>query len=310
MPEFFEFTFKSSTGINKIHAIKCIPDGTPKAIIQIAHGIGGNASRYKEFMEYLANNGYAVYANDHLGHGGSIVTGDEKGFFAEKNGWTHVVNDMVTLHDIASDELGSLPYVMLGHSMGSFLTRTYMIDHPDKYDYAILSGTGHQSRALVAAGRAAVEALVLAKGPHANGQMLNDMAFGSYLKKIPDARTPYDWLSRDAAHVDRYIKDPLLGFVCTASLYRDMLSGISYITNFSNIKKMNREKPVYFFSGDADPVGDYGEGVNKAYKAFCKAGLKDVFMRLYPGGRHEMLNETCKEQVYADILDWLNEKVS
>lgn len=309
MPAFTDFTFRSSTDINIIHAKKCIPDGSPRAVIQIAHGIAEHIDRYTEFMSFLADNGFAVYANDHLGHGGSVVTGDEKGFFAEKHGWNYVVEDMVKLHDIAHSEYPDVPYVMFGHSMGSFLTRNYIIDHPDKYDLAILSGTGHQSRALIVGGRAASEALVALNGAHGDGQKLNDIAFGSYLSRIPDARTPFDWLSRDAAQVDKYIADPMCGFICTASLYRDMMYGISYITSKSNIGKMDKDKPVYFMSGAADPVGDYGKGVGKAYKTFCDAGLKDVFMRLYPEGRHEMLNETNKEQVYSDILDWLNERL-
>ena len=309
MPVFTDFTFRSSTDINIIHARKCIPDRAPRAVIQIAHGISEHIDRYREFMSALAENGFAVYANDHLGHGGSIVTGDEKGFFAEKNGWSYVVGDMVKLHDMAEKEYPDIPYVMFGHSMGSFLTRNYIIDYPDKYDLAILSGTGHQSRALITGGRAVAETLVRLNGAHSNGQKLNDIAFGTYLSRISNARTPFDWLSCDSAEVDKYIADPLCGFVCTTSLYRDMMYGISYITSKSNINRMNKEKPVYFMSGAEDPVGDYGKGVEKAYKAFCDAGLKDVFMRLYPEGRHEMLNEKCKGRVYADILDWLNERI-
>ena len=135
------------------------------------------------------------------------------------------------------------------------------------------------------------------------------MAFGSYCKKIENPRTPFDWLSRDSETVDRYIADPLCGFVCKCSLYRDMMKGLKFLTNQKNIEKMNLDAPVYFMSGAEDPVGDWSAGVEKAYKAFCKAGLKDVMIRLYPGGRHEMLNEINYEEVQQDILNWLNEKV-
>ena len=309
MPSFQDFYFQSSTGRTSIHALKCVPDGKPRAVVQIAHGIAEHIDRYRPFMEFLANNGFVVAGNDHLGHGKSIRVPAEQGFFAEKDGWWRVVDDMDKLHDIMSKEYPELPYVLFGHSMGSFLTRTYLIKHPDKYDAVILSGTGHQSPALVLGGNAAASVMAKLNGAIGDGAKLDSLAFGTYLSKIENPRTKFDWLSRDTEQVDKYIADPLCGFVGKIGLYRDMMQGIKFITNEKNIAQMNKEKPVYFMSGDGDPVGDYGKGVERAYKAFCNAGLHDVFMRLYPGGRHEMLNETNKEQVYQDILNWLNEKI-
>lgn len=308
MPSFQDFYFQSSTGRTSIHALKCVPDGKPRAVVQIAHGIAEHIDRYRPFMEFLADNGFVAAGNDHLGHGKSIRVPEEQGFFAEKDGWWRVVDDMDKLHDIMSKEYPELPYVLFGHSMGSFLTRTYLIKHPDKYDGVILSGTGHQSPALVLGGNAAASVMAKLNGAMGDGAKLDSLAFGSYLSKIENPRTKFDWLSRDAEQVDKYIADPLCGFVGKIGLYRDMMQGIKFITDKKNIAQMNKEKPVYFMSGNGDPVGDYGKGVVRAYKAFCDAGLHDVFMRLYPGGRHEMLNETNKEQVYQDILNWLNEK--
>ena len=309
MPSFQDFYFQSSTGRTSIHALKCVPDSKPRAVVQIAHGIAEHIDRYKPFMEFLADNGFVVAGNDHLGHGKSIRVPEEQGFFAEKDGWWRVVDDMDKLHDIMSKEYPELPYVLFGHSMGSFLTRTYLIKHPDKYDGVILSGTGHQSPALVLGGNAAASVMAKLNGAMGDGAKLDSLAFGTYLNKIENPRTKFDWLSRDTEQVDKYIADPLCGFVGKIGLYRDMMQGIKFITDKKNIAQMNKEKPVYFMSGDGDPVGDYGKGVERAYKAFCDAGLHDVFMRLYPGGRHEMLNETNKEQVYQDILSWLNEKI-
>ena len=309
MPSFQDLYFQSSTGRTSIHALKCVPDGKPRAVVQIAHGIAEHIDRYRPFMEFLADNGFVAAGNDHLGHGKSIRVPEEQGFFAEKDGWWRVVDDMDKLHDIMSNEYPELPYVLFGHSMGSFLTRTYLIKHPDKYDGVILSGTGHQSPALVLGGNAAASVMAKLNGAMGDGTKLDSLAFGSYLSKIANPRTKFDWLSRDAEQVDKYIADPLCGFVGKIGLYRDMMQGIKFITDKKNIAQMNKEKPVYFMSGDGDPVGDYGKGVERAYKAFCDAGLHDVFMRLYPGGRHEMLNETNKEQVYQDILNWLNEKI-
>ena len=309
MPSFQDFYFQSSTGRTSIHALKCVPDSKPRAVVQIAHGIAEHIDRYRPFMEFLADNGFVAAGNDHLGHGKSIRVPEEQGFFAEKDGWWRVVDDMDKLHDIMSNEYPELPYVLFGHSMGSFLTRTYLIKHPDKYDGVILSGTGHQSPALVFGGNAAASVMAKLNGAMGDGAKLDSLAFGTYLNKIENPRTKFDWLSRDTEQVDKYIADPLCGFVGKIGLYRDMMQGIKFITDKKNIAQMNKEKPVYFMSGDGDPVGDYGKGVERAYKAFCDAGLHDVFMRLYPGGRHEMLNETNKEQVYQDILSWLNEKI-
>ena len=299
--------YYDSKGVGQIHACRWTPEGEPKAIVQIIHGIAEFAQRYDGFAEYLNSLGYLVVAEDHMGHGQSVNGGGVQGYF--HGGWFRAVADSYELLTRTHREFPELPYVLFGHSMGSFLTRTYLIKHPDKYDGVILSGTGHQSPALVLGGNAAASVMVKLNGAMGDGTKLDSLAFGSYLSKIENPRTKFDWLSRDAEQVDKYIADPLCGFVGKIGLYRDMMHGIKFITDKKNIAQMNKEKPVYFMSGDGDPVGDYGKGVERAYKAFCDAGLHDVFMRLYPGGRHEMLNETNKEQVYQDILNWLNEKI-
>ena len=309
MPEFRDFYYSSSSGCNEIRARICVPDTPPKGVVQIAHGIAEHIERYDDFMRFLAENGFVAVGNDHLGHGKSAVTLEERGFFAERDGWDYVVHDMKRLRDQVREEYHDIPYIFFGHSMGSFLTRTFLILYPDLYDAAILSGTGHQSAALINGGYLAAQIITKLKGPRASGKALNDMAFGSYCKRIDNPRTPFDWLSRDNETVDRYIADPLCGFVCRCSLYRDMMGGLKFLTDQHNIDRMNKDAPVYFMSGAEDPVGDYGEGVQRAYKAFCDAGLKDVMIRLYPGGRHEMLNETNREDVKQDILHWLNDRI-
>ncbi len=309
MPTFTDFTFRSSTARNTIHARKCAPDSAPRAIVQIVHGIAEHINRYDDFMNFLAENGILAVGDDHLGHGQSVTEADDLGFFNDKDGWDYAVMDEERLHDIMVEEYPNIPYLFFGHSMGSFITRTLIIKHPEMYDAAIISGTGHQSKALVYGGGIMANAFVTLKGARSDGKALNDVAFGTYLSHIENPRTPFDWLSRDVAAVDKYIADPMCGFICKASLYRDMMGGVKFVTSQKNINKMNKEKPIYFMSGAEDPVGDYGVGVEKAYKAFCDAGLLDVKMRLYPGGRHEMLNETNHAEVYKDILDWINEKI-
>lgn len=309
MPEIRDFYFPSTNGKNKILARICTPDKPPKAVVQIAHGIAEHISRYDPFMFFLAENGYVAVGNDHLGHGLSAENEDGLGIFDTQNGWTYAVDDMKALRDQVRQDFHDIPYIFFGHSMGSFLTRTYLIRYPDQYDAAILSGTGQQSPALINAGFFAANLLTLLRGPGADGKLLNDMAFGSYCKKIDNPRTPFDWLSTNGENVDRYIADPLCGFVAKCSMYRDMMGGLKFLTKQSNIDKMNKDAPIYFMSGAEDPVGDYGAGVEKAYRAFCDAGLHDVTMKLYPGGRHEMLNETNREEVMQDILAWLDQRV-
>ncbi len=309
MPVFSDFTFRSSTARNTIRARKCVPDAHPRAVVQIVHGISEHIERYDAFMSFLAENGIVAVGDDHLGHGKSVIEPDDLGFFNDENGWDYVVMDEERLHDLMHEEYPDVPYIFFGHSMGSFITRTLIIKHPEIYDAAIISGTGHQSKALIYGGNLLANMLVKFNGSHADGQKLNDVAFGTYLSHIAEPRTPFDWLTRDEAVVDKYIADPMCGFVCTTSLYRDMMDGVKFVTTQNNIDKMDKAKPIYFMSGAEDPVGDYGVGVDRAYKAFCKAGLHDVKIRLYPGGRHEMLNETNNREVYKDILDWINEKI-
>lgn len=309
MPSFEDLFFNSCTSVNKIYARICRPDTQPRAIIQIVHGIAEYIERYDPFISFLAENGFVVVGDDHLGHGKSAASKEDLGFFAEKDGWNCVLKDLDSLRDIIRSDYPDLPYIFFGHSMGSFLTRTYIINNPEKYDAAILSGTGQQAKPVISSGLALASAIVKMKGPRADGTLLNNIAFGSYCNKIPGSTNQFDWLSRDAENVQKYSADPLCGFVAKASLYKDMMGGIKFVSTQANMDKMSKEQPVYFMSGDMDPVGDYGKGVEKAYKGFCKAGLHDVKMKLYPGGRHEMLNEINREEVFQDVLDWLNEKM-
>lgn len=310
MSEFKEFTFPSSTGKNTIYARVCVPEGEPRGVVQIAHGIAEHIGRYEGFMRFLADNGFVAVGNDHLGHGKSAAEPSERGIFDEKDGWDRVVDDMDILHDRMSEEYPGIPYIFFGHSMGSFLTRTYLIRHPDKPDLAVICGTGNQPRPLVAAGDLIAEASVKIGGPRKDGDKLNSIAFGSYNKGYEDVRTDFDWISRDPAVVDAYIADPDCGFIPTVSLFRDMMGGIKFMTDPSNLEKMNKDTPVFFIAGWDDPVGENGKGVKRAYKSFLDAGMKHVRIKLYPGARHELLNELNKDEVMHDILDWLLSKLA
>ena len=309
MHQFEEFTYESSTGVNQIHALRCKPEGEVRAVVQIAHGISEHIGRYRNFMAYLAEQGFVVAGNDHLGHGRSAVREEEKGVFCPQDGWNHAVQDMVQLHEQMSRDYPGKKYILLGHSMGSFLTRTYLADYPDKYDMAILSGTGHQNKMLIGFGNMIADGIIRKNGYVSDGTALCKLTMGNYLKKIDSPKTPFDWLSCDDEMNRIYMEDPLCGFTASTGMYADMLKGIRYVTDMKNITRMNREKPVLFVSGREDPVGDYGKGVERAYACFKKAGLKDVTMKLYKDGRHEMLNEVNRDEVYAYILAWISERI-
>ena len=309
MPTFKDFYFNSSTGKNKIHARMCVPDAEPRAIVQIIHGIAEYIDRYDEFMSFLADNGIIAVGTDHLGHGKSIESEEQTGFFAYDNGWDYVVRDEEVLRLAMHENYPELPIIVFGHSMGSFMTRTLLIRYPDAFNAAIISGTGNQGAALVNGGLIMGNLVTGLNGAHHYSKFLNNLAFGSYNKIYDNPKTEYDWLSRDEANVQKYIDDPLCGFIPSCSLFRDMMTGVKFITNKKNLTAMNKNMPVYFMSGDMDPVGECGKGVQKAYNNFLEAGMKDVSIKLYPGGRHEMLNEINKDEVYTDILAWLDSKI-
>ena len=246
---------------------------------------------------------------DHLGHGKSIEKPEQKGFFAAENGWDYVVRDEEILRKAMKKTYPGVPFILFGHSMGSFMARTHLIRYPGAFDAAIISGTGNQGAALVNGGHFMGSLVTAFKGAHHYSNFLNNLAFGSYNKNYANARTEFDWLTRNEEAVDKYMADPLCGFVPTCSLFRDMMTGVKFITNVKNLEAMDKDMPVYFMSGDMDPVGECGKGVQRAYDNFKKVGMKDVTMKLYKDGRHEMLNEINNKEVYGDILAWINGKI-
>ncbi len=308
MARMSESTFLSSDGKSELYYREYVPDGAAVGIVQIVHGIAEHIARYDRFARFLAENGYIVVAHDQLGHGKSIADDSSMGFFAEKNGWDTAVQDIRILHNMTVEKYPGKPYFLFGHSMGSFLARTYLIRFRSGLDGAVLSGTGQLKGAVVTVGRMVSHMEVRRHGPRYKSDRLNKMAFGSYNKKLGNVRTGYDWLSRDESAVDMYDEDPLCGFVPSAELLDDMLSGIAFIANPKNISRMKKDLPVMFLSGDCDPVGERGKGVIRSYKSFLKAGMTDVTLKLYHGGRHEMLNEINSAEVFQDILFWFNLK--
>ena len=305
-----EFFFPSTNGTSHIHAIEWLPeDGEIRAVLQIAHGVAEYVDRYDGFARFLTQHGIAVVGNDHLGHGKSVADDSELGWFGDEGGWMTVVDDIKRLRDLSGEKHPGKPYFLLGHSMGSFLTRSFIIRYPDALDGVILSGTGQQSAAACFAGSLLAGREIRRNGSKYRSETLQKLAFGSYLKKIDKPSGPNDWLSRDAELIRRYSEDALCGYTVSAALMRDMMFGLDFIRKPANLAKMKKTMPVLFFSGTDDPVGGWSKGVRRVVASFIRAGMKDVTLRLYDGGRHEMLNETNKQEVYDDVLAWLNEKI-
>ena len=296
--------YYDSCGIGRIHACIWAPGGEPKAIIQIIHGIGEHSMRYDHFAEYLTTQGYMVVAEDHMGHGLSIGEEGTQGYF--EGGWFNAVDDSVMLMNYMKEEFPGTPYVLFGHSMGSFLTRSILAKYPDSgIAGAIICGTGWQPRAALPAMIKMVEVICNKVGEKNPSEKLDKLVFGGYNKKVEHVRTPSDWLTRDNKIVDAYRADPLCGFIASTGLIRDMLKGIQYIELPENLAKMDKKLPVWFIAGSADPVGNYGKGVIQAAEAFKKAGMEQVDMKLYPLCRHEIHNEINKDEVYQDVANWL-----
>ena len=304
-----EFKFKSTSGVCDIRAVRYVPDGDIKAILQIAHGMQEFIDRYENFANYLCDRGYLVTGNDHLGHGGSINTKDDWGYFADKDGNKAVLDDVHELTRITKELYPNLPYFLLGHSMGSFYARQYLCEYGSELNAAIIMGTGHQPLAVVKAGMNACKMFALGKGWHHRSKSVNAMAFGSYNKKFEPARTSVDWLTRDEKIVDWYLNEPRCTFMFTLNGYYNMFLGISRLHDKKLLDSIPKQLPILFVSGQDDPVGDFGKGVQAAVKTVKDAGCTNVEMKLYPNDRHEILNELDKEQVYDDLYNWLEDKL-
>lgn len=301
-----EFYFPSSDSSSRIHAAEWTPgELAPVGVLQIAHGIAEYGMRYAPFAEFMTAHGFVVVANDHLGHGLSAEKGAETIFFGERDGWQHAVDDMYALRCLMNEKYPDLPYFLMGHSMGSFLTRTYLIRYPGTVDAAIIVGTGQQSPLLLAGGTAVAEAAGRLHGFRSYSPRVEALAFGAYNRAFSPNRTNCDWLSVSDNNVDSYLADPLCGGKVSIGLFRDMLGGLRFIGTQKNVNAMDTATPILFLSGEKDPVGDMGKGVRKAFESFRRAGVRDTELRLYKGLRHEILNEDCRAVVYNDVWDWI-----
>jgi alpha-beta hydrolase superfamily lysophospholipase len=303
-----QFTIKAKDDV-ELHVNEWLPDSEPWAVVQIAHGMVEHSERYSRFAEKLTSHGIAVYANDHRGHGKTAKTEEEKGHFADDDGWMKVVNDMKLLTISIQQKYPNLPVILFGHSIGSFLSRLYAQNYGSGLSGLILSGTGTDPGFMGSLGLMIAKRELKKKGKRAKSELMNKLIFGGYNRAFKPTRTPFDWLSRDEKEVDKYIRDPECGYITTTCFYVDMIKGLKDLDQPERLTQIPKELPIYFISGDKDPVGGNGKGVMKVYRKLKEAGIKDVSYRLYEGARHELLNETNREEVTEDVINWIHEKI-
>ena len=305
-----EFSLPSVSGVADLF-IRCwYPDDGPKAVFQITHGMAEHGERYEEFASYLCAKGFAVFVHDHVGHGKSVKTDDDLGYFGETNGWNAFVEDTRAVTELAEKEYPDLPVIYYGHSMGSFIAREYIRRYgtDERIKGAVICGTAGKNPAAAIAIRMA-GAIAKMKGSKFKSNFINNLAFGTYNKRITEPRTAFDWLTHDNEIVDKYVNDKYCGFLFSAVGYRDLFTILSTVSSKDCFEQVNKNLPLLLTAGEEDPVGAYGNGVREVFNNYKAAGCKDVTLRIYPGMRHEIHNEIERPQVYEDIATWAVSKL-
>ena len=330
----------SSDGKNKLHVIRWLPDQeSPNVWVQLVHGMNEHMGRYEEFAAYLAEHGIAVMGHDCIGHGKTAASLEDRGWFGERQGHQFLVQDIRKVALYGKRIFPEAKHVILGHSMGSFMTRRYLAAYADGWkekepeaqsdqcgnpeaahrklgvewqqepDGVILSGTGNPPHELVRFGWGLANGFCIQKGTHDRSKTLYQMSIGAYNRQFAPVETEYDWLSRDRERVQKFLKDPYCDFIFTAGAYRDMFQTILEDQRAEKRGHFVKNIPYLIISGSDDPVGEGGKGIKRLVKRYEKAGVDDITCHLYPEARHEVLNEINWAEVYEDVLAWLQEKM-
>lgn len=302
------FTFKGEEDTDiYVYKYEPIEKENINGIVQISHGMSEEAGRYKRFANYLTDNGYIVYINDHRGHGKSAENINRIGILAQKDGIHCIVKDLNKLTKIIKTENNGLPIFLFSHSMGSFAAQKYIIDYSEDIDGVILSGTNGLHGIEVDLGFLVAKVMSKIQGREKKAYLIDKLAFGGFNKKFKPNKSEFDWLSRDFKEVEKYIENEYCGVVFSNGYFYDLFKLFKEIRNINNLKKINSKLPIYIFAGDKDPVGKFGKGVTKLYENYKKVGIENVEFKLYSGGRHEMLNEINKDEVINDTINWIKQ---
>jgi alpha-beta hydrolase superfamily lysophospholipase len=307
------FTLTTPDGVDLF--VYCwLPNGDPKneqpkAAVQIAHGLAEHAARYARLAEALNSAGYAVYGNDHRGHGRTVKSADDLGFFAERDGWRKCVDDLWQLNRHVAAMYPGLPIILLGHSMGATLAEQFMGDHGDALAGVVLSGANGKPTSLAKIGSAITRAERLRLGARGKSKLVQSLIFDAFNKKFAPTRTAFDWLSRDPSQVDKYVADPLCGFSATVQLWLDLLGGWAAVSRAAHRNRVPKALPIYLIAGGRDPVSGNTRQLGPWMAEYRAAGIVNLAHTFYPDARHELFNETNRDEVTADLIGWLKQVV-
>lgn len=293
---------------SRLYVNQWLPDGPAKAMIMLSHGMAEHSGRYARLAEALCAAGYGLYALDQRGHGRTADEGT-LGLYAEKDGWNKVVGDLASLNQHIGQQQPGLPIILLGHSMGSYIAQAYLLHHSASLDGAILSGSNFQPVALYRAAGVIARLERARQGLRGRSALIDFLSFGSFNKAFKPNRTAFDWLSRDPLEVDKYINDPLCGFRCTNQLWIDLLGGLQQISKASNLAQIDPGLPIMIMGGECDPVSE-GKRLKSLAHALREAGCQNLQLTIYPQARHEVFNETNRDEVTADVLKWLEQALT
>lgn len=308
--EAWSIAFPSHGGGCRVNAFVWVPAARPvRGVIHLVHGMAEYIERYRPLIGFLVHRGFAVCGMDMLGHGLTAPSADDRGHIPPDCGYQAILDDVHEVRRIASERFPEAPYFMYGHSMGSFIVRTYLARHSEGVAGAVLSGTGNPSAALAAAGGIAARAIIAAKGATHRSSLLNGLGVGGYSRSVENARTPLDWISTDEREVDAYLADPLCGFMFSAGGYAVLAQFVSSAVSPESARCISSDLPFLLVSGDEDPVGERGAGVRRVSALLSGAGVRDVRVRLYAGARHEPHNDYVRDRLFADVLGFLEELI-
>lgn len=297
--------YKSSNGISNVTYYILAPEQAElRGIVQISHGMGEYFSRYTAFAKYLCALGFLVCGNDHIGHGASVSRNAELGFFAPRDGWKYLVEDVEHLTELMQRRYPALPYFLLGHGMGSLVARLYLAKYGDRLSGCILAGTSGPQTAAISASRLA-DSIARSRGVTYRSGLLASMLCRGYNRKIHAAQSVFDWISRDKDVVSLFQSDEKCNFIFTASGFRDFYTMMVRANANNTFRHAPKTIPLLFLSGDKDPVGKYGEGVRRVVNLYRGAGLKNIDVIFYKDARHDIFNELDRLQTFGDISRWL-----
>ena len=306
------FTFLSNDGKTAVHAVKWTPDtGEYNAILQITHGMVEFIERYIPFAEFLTTKGYMVVGHDHIGHGQSVASQDDWGYFCEGSPSDILVEDMHKLRTMIQEDNPKVPYFMLGHSMGSFMLRKYLAVHNEKLRGAIIMGTGFIPENMTKLALMLTSVVAKLRGERHRSKLIQSLAFGADYKGFDmTGENPEDsWLTKDVDIVNTYYNEPRCTYMFTVNGYKGLFEAVNYSCNPENAAKIPKKLPLFIVSGEQDPVGGLGKGVKDVYDMYKTADMLDLTYKLYENDRHEILNEIDKQVLFEDLLAWMNVRI-